>query len=154
MPPNQISQLPSDPAAINLTTLTQANSHHLAYANVHNGRCQLLYAPLQLHLHRRKTTQLHLLALEEQAIYRSFNERFCSLRKVKDKCLGKIEEQLARISSIQTELGLSRLPADIAAVPEEDESSWIRVDAHEVKALQWLPAAERCDIIICHSALS
>lgn len=118
--------------------------HQLAYGNVHNGTCQLLYAPLQLHLCRRKAFQIQLLAIEEQEIKKCFNKKFELLRIDKDKLICKIEEQLARVSAIQTELGATQYPADIVPVSEEEESRWIRVEPHELTATKWLSLAERC----------
>lgn len=122
----------------------QRPGHELAFAKLHNGACSLLYAPLQLHLHRRKLSQLHLLVVEEKEIRRSFNDEFDALRKNKAKILGKMEEQVQRIRSIQTELGASRYPADIVKIPEEEEANWIRIEPHELKAQQWPSPSQRC----------
>eukprot|EP00892_Ulva_mutabilis_P005361 jgi/Ulvmu1/3197/UM015_0238.1 len=133
----------SVPAAINVSTVRQADSQHLAHTRVYNGKCHLLYAPFQLHLHRRKIAQLQLLVLEELAARSSFNYKFRILKESKGKTLEKIEEQLARISSIQVELGFAHVSADLVPAPEEDEARLIQVEAHELKALEWLPSAER-----------
>jgi len=87
-----------DMSASNSLATINANRQDLAYADVHNGKCRLLYAPLQLHLRRRKVSQLQLLTLEEQVIYTDFNEKFCALRKGKDQLLGKIAGKLARVA--------------------------------------------------------
>lgn len=144
-PPNATDQRQQAKASNSINIRRQPLGHEMAYGNVHNGICQLLYAPLQLHLCRRKASQVHLLAVEEREIQSCFNKRFESLRKDKDRVLCKMEEQLARICAIQTELGATQYPEDIILVPEDDESRWIRVEPHELTATKWLSLAERCE---------
>ena len=116
----------------------------LALAELHSGACGLLYAPLQLHLPRRKRTQIALLELEEVVVRAEFNRRFGALREQKRECADRVAEHVARVADIQRLLeapGAPRYEADDAV---EDVDAALDVTGDEVGVPRWLSPAARC----------
>ena len=116
----------------------------LALAELHSGACGLLYAPLQLHLVRRKRAQIALLQLEEAALRRELNRKFEALRKQKRECADRVAEHVARVAELQRILeapGAPRYEADDAV---EDVDAALEVTEGEVGVPRWLSPAQRC----------
>lgn len=115
-----------------------------ALACVCNGACGHLYAPLQLHLPRRKRMQLHLLALEAEVAETTFNTAFAAAAAAKRGACDRIAELLERVKAIQADLGAAEMPRALAEAPEEDVEWHLRVEDSEVDAPRWLSESARC----------
>jgi hypothetical protein len=137
------SGLSMDPTSL-ANALSTAPALALALANLHNGACGALYAPLQLHLERRKRTQLLLLRHEEAALRSSFNSKFDAARKQNRECLDKVAERAARIADIQRNLGCAAVPRTLRVDAREDVDAQLAVADGEIDAAKWLCATERC----------
>jgi hypothetical protein len=114
-----------------------------ALAAVHNGVSQVLYAPLQLHLERRKRAQVILLKHEVSTLRSRFNQRFEDLQGRKRQCLNAVAERVARIAEIQKNLECSAAPEGLQEDGREDVEALIRVQDHEVNVPKWLSPADR-----------
>jgi hypothetical protein len=153
-----LSQPPADSAApINTNGSTEhptsygrssvmggaAPEEDLALADATNCICGLLYAPLQLHLHRRKRLQVQLLQAEAATVTAQFNGEFAGVVRLKRSCADKLAELLDRVRSIQLDLQCSQMPAALPEAPEEDVQRHLRVSDSEVTSPKWLSEADR-----------
>lgn len=130
----------TDPASLRVAVNAPPD---LALADLHNGTCGLLYAPLQLHLERRKRTQLALLQFEEGALRREFNDKFERARKAKRECADKVADRLARVADVQRTLEASEMPKYDVDDAADDVDHALDVTDNEISVPRWLSPADR-----------
>lgn len=110
---------------------------------VHNGESTLLYSHFQLHIRRRKQTQVHLLQLEIAALQAAFSGKFEAVRIRKRKALDAVDERVNRITEIQHSLESTTMPARPREAIEEDPHSFLEVADSEVGFEKWVTPEER-----------
>jgi hypothetical protein len=127
----------------NLSVMSSCTQPSLAFADIRNGTSELLYAPLQQHLPKRKCLMIWTLEAEVAAIRQDYNKKFDAVSAKKEATVHKIEGNLDRVKAIQTELGMAKLPSGLDPTPDEDEGRHVRVDTHELTTSEWLYPAKR-----------
>ena len=135
-------------SAISMDPASLANALNmppdLALAGLRGGATGALYAPLQLHLPRRKRAQLLLLQREEAALRDAFNVKFAAVKKLKQDTLDKVAERGARVAEIQRGLDLQVAPQVPQPDACEDIDALLEVTDGEVSVPKWTSEEERC----------
>jgi hypothetical protein len=116
---------------------------NLALTDVTDSLSGLLYAPLHLHLPRRKHLQVLLLHAEAAAVTARFNTESARVARQRRACADKIVDLLDRVKSIQRELQCSEMPTALPEAADDDAQRFLRVSDSEVAAPKWISGADR-----------
>lgn len=118
----------------------------LAMADVQNGRCRLLYSPLQLSAPRRRQTQIIMLEIESAMHLADYDEKFQKCKMKKEKVLDSIDERLVRINNIQISLDSGKRPPHSIDRSEDDIDKFLTIEDTEINIPKHLSQRDRCDV--------